>query len=125
MKIYVICPVRAVDETQKKICDLYVEGLEDKGHEVFYPHREVNQADPTGFQIICQEYEAMKDCDAVHVIWDVNSYGSHFDLGMAFALGKEIHIELAFEADRPGKSYQKAIMEYMVVKKRAKANGKD
>lgn len=51
----------------------------------------------------------MKEADEVHIIWDVNSKGSHFDLGMAFALGKPIHLIEALQPDTEGKSYLKVI----------------
>jgi len=34
----------------------------------------------------------MKDSDEVHVLWDADSNGSHFDFGMAFAKDKPIRL---------------------------------
>lgn len=52
----------------------------------------------------------MQAADEVHVLWDAQSYGSHFDLGMAYALGKPMKGIDAFYVDPPGKSYWKAVI---------------
>jgi hypothetical protein len=51
----------------------------------------------------------MKAADEVWVYWDVESKGSHFDLGMAFALSKRIKFKHLFQPDVFGKSYVKAL----------------
>jgi len=56
--------------------------------------------------------EGMKKCDEVHVFWDVNSSGSHVDLGMALALEKEI-IPVKVFHDNEGKSYWKALNKHV------------
>jgi len=51
----------------------------------------------------------MRAADEVHVFWDVRSKGSHFDLGMAYALGKRI-VPIECELpDGPEKSYWKVM----------------
>jgi hypothetical protein len=52
----------------------------------------------------------MREADEVHVFWDVESFGSHFDLGMAYALGKRIVPISCTLVDPPGKSYWKAVI---------------
>jgi hypothetical protein len=54
----------------------------------------------------------MHACDEVHVFWDVESSGSHFDLGMALALDKDIVLIRCFNDDE-GKSYWKAMQEHV------------
>jgi hypothetical protein len=49
--------------------------------------------------------------DEVHVFWDAESFGSHFDLGMAYALGKRIVPVSCERPDTPGKSYWKAVVD--------------
>ncbi len=50
----------------------------------------------------------MHACDEVHVIWDPDSVGSHFDFGMAFMLQalRGVRIVLAAPVERtPTRSY--------------------
>ena len=111
MKIYIICPVRNVTEEQQKEIDDYVKQLEIDGHIVHNPKYAVDQNDSTGFQICLGHYQFMKDCDAVHIFWDKDSSGSHFDFGMAFALGKDITLVKSYKPDSEGKSYLKTICQ--------------
>jgi hypothetical protein len=53
--------------------------------------------------------KAMLESNEVHIFWDRESTGSHFDFGMAFALGKKIKLVKLFGADTNGKSYLKVI----------------
>ena len=51
----------------------------------------------------------MRKANEVHVFWDVKSSGSHFDLGMAYILGKKV-VPIACEhPDNEGKSYWKVM----------------
>jgi hypothetical protein len=85
--IYLICPVRRCTPEVRAVMDAYVAGLEARGHKVHYPPRDVDQSNDDGGVRICQEHlHAMLACDAVHVWWDPASTGSHFDLGMAYAM---------------------------------------
>lgn len=109
MKIHLICPVRNVTEEQQKEIDDYCAQLEQNGHIVHNPKYAVDQDDPTGFFICEGHYESMKDADRVDIFWDVNSKGSHFDLGMAFALRKNIKVVKLYTPDNEGKSYAKVM----------------
>lgn len=107
VNVYIIVPVRDADPA---LAEDYVSRLESKGHKVHYPPRDVWQGCPTG-KSICQKHrEAMTISDEVHVIWDVESKGSHFDLGMAYALGKPIIPIALVRPDSDGKSYWKAVI---------------
>lgn len=105
MKIYLICPVRNATFDSSKI----VSDLEEIGHTVHFPPRDVDQNDPTGERIVREHFEAMKNCDLVSVVWDAESKGSHFDFGMAYALEKPISILKVLQGDGPGKSYLKVM----------------
>ena len=105
MKIYLIMPVRGATES---FID-YVQTLESEGHEVHYPTRDAPQDCPTGEAICRTHRDAMIQADAVHVLWDVESKGSHFDLGMAYALRKPIVAVKCLRPDPAGKSYWKAV----------------
>ena len=109
MKIYLICSVRHAGSEHKEIADDYVAELEEAGHTVHHPPRDVDQNSETGVEIVKAHMEAMRECDEVHVIWDVDSYGSHFDLGAAVAYGKKIVPVRAMQPDNEGKSYWKVM----------------
>lgn len=112
MKIYLICPVRLAKEEDTKRIERYVEQLEKQGHQVFYPRRDADQNCDTGWKIVQAEIEAIWESDEIHVIWDVESKGSHFDLGVAMALNKLIKIVYLIHPDTSGKSYVKVMKAY-------------
>lgn len=107
MKIYMIMAVR--DGVSEKAID-YLDDLEIEGHWVHFPPRDAPQDDPIGDEICRVHLMNIRDADEVHVLWDVNSKGSHFDLGMAYALGKKIVPVCCDPPDAPGKSYWKAVI---------------
>lgn len=84
-----------------------------KGEEVYFPPRDAPQESKTGYEIVMSELNAIKDCNRVDIFWDVNSKGSHFDLGMAIALGKEIKLVENFGVEGNEKSYLKVMRLYM------------
>lgn len=108
-KTFLICPVRghSSDETHP-----VVKKLESEGWTVHWPPRDTDQDDPTGFEICTTNCRAIFESEIVHVVWDVDSKGSHFDLGIAFALKKPIRIIELKQDDPPGKSFVK-VMEQM------------
>lgn len=107
MNVYIICPVR--NGTPQEVAE-HVAYLERDGFAVHFPPRDVDQDDSTGERICREHRAAMVACDRVDVFWDVTSSGSHFDLGMAYALGKPIKLITAYQDDSDGKSYRKAVM---------------
>lgn len=111
MKIHLICPVRNVTEEQQKEIDDYCAQLEKEGHVVHNPKYAVDQNDPTGLNICLGHYESMKISDRIDIFWDCDSKGSHFDLGMAFALGKKVKVVKLYKPDNDGKSYAKVMYE--------------
>ena len=87
MKIYIICPVRKLNEKLKLKLDYYVKKLEDEGHIVHYPPRDVDQTDDNcGLNICIAHSKFMKEAEEVHIWWDETSRGSLFDMGMAFIM---------------------------------------
>ena len=109
LKIYIICAVRNAKPERVAEIRAYVEKLRDEGHHVHFPPDDAPQDDPTGVEICRTHLDAMKPADEVHVFWDVMSYGSHFDFGMAFALAKKVvPVECELE-DTAGKSYWKVM----------------
>jgi len=111
MKIHLICPVRNVTEEQQKEIDDYCAQLEKEGHIVHNPKYAVDQDDPTGMGICEGHFKSMEKANRVDVFWDVNSKGSHFDFGMAFALNKPMKLVKTYQPDNEGKSYVKVMLE--------------
>lgn len=89
----------------------YCTRMEADDHHVHFPPRDAPQDDPAGERICTTHRDAMIACDEVHVLWVVDTKGSHFDLGMAYALGKPIKAVAALKTGGPGKSYWKAVIE--------------
>jgi hypothetical protein len=85
-KVFVICPVRNAPEPFKRFMKIYVEDLEEKGHQVHWPFRDTDQLDPHGLQICLTNCDAIIEADEVHIWFDPESKGSHFDRGMLFAM---------------------------------------
>jgi hypothetical protein len=113
-KIFIICPVRIISETQRKEIDDYIKQKEEEGFSV-HSYKNVNQVDPTGGVNICAHHrKAMLECDEVHVFFDASSSGSHFDFGMAFVLDKPIKLVKAYQPTPIGKSYQ-AVLEKITI----------
>ncbi len=112
MNIFIICSVRNATEEYNKKLYAYVAELEAQGHRVHLPPRDTNQIDnETGGYRICNDnYMAIDKADEVHVSYNPVSTGTHFDLGVAFALHKKIVVfeSLANEATS-GKSFQNMI----------------
>lgn len=91
MTIFLVCTVRNASTKQLKAQVKYVESLEAKGHIVHYPPRDTDQA-LREIQICRRNVDAIKVSDEVHIFYNPNSQGTHFDMGVAFALGKRIVI---------------------------------
>lgn len=107
-KTFLICPVRGVDKIES---EGIVKILEKNGYEVHWPHRDTNQNDKTGYNICLENLNAIKQCDNVHIIWDGVSQGCLFDLGMCFALNKEI-ITIKIPPKTNDKSFQNMMIRW-------------
>jgi len=107
-KVFLICPVRLATEETKKKLEEYVELLEGHGIKVHLPHRDTNQ-DNTGLGICTENMRAIQNADEVHIFYNAESQGIHFDMGVAFALRKPIKCVELPEGDsdayvnKPGK----------------------
>lgn len=109
MNIYVICPVRCATAAESEMVSAHVAKLEAAGHVVHYPPRDVDQDDTTGARICDEHRDAMEAADAIHVFWNPDSKGSHFDFGMAYALRKPVEFCCLLGVDGEGKSYWKVL----------------
>ena len=108
VKAFLICPVRNDPNAGRQ----YTEELESRGWTVHWPARDTNQDDHIGLRICQDNRTAIRDADVVFVVWDGESQGSLFDLGIAFALDKEVRV-LSLPSTEPGtKSFQAMIREW-------------
>lgn len=105
MRSFLICPVRGKPPEHYAAI---VADLEARGYVVHWPPRDTNQSDPMGLQICRENAAAIKTADIVHVVWDGQSQGCLFDLGVAFAFGKVV-VPLDLPAPTEGKSFQNMI----------------
>lgn len=91
--VFIISPVRDITSEQSDEISHYINGLVEKGKTVYWPVINTNQTDNTyGYNICAQNRRAMERSKEIHVYWDKTSRGSIWDLGMAFALRKNILI---------------------------------
>jgi len=110
MNIFIICTVRRASPAYVKKLEDYTGRLEEWGHVVHLPHRDTNQND-TGINICKQNRGAIKKSDEVHIFYSPESTGTHFDMGVAFALNKKIVVVENVEYG-PGKSYPRMLDEW-------------
>jgi len=110
MKIFIICTVRGASEEYKKKLEDYVSDLESKGHILHLPHRDTNQ-NLNGIDICKINATAILNADEVHIFYNSTSQGTHFDMGVAFALGKKIKVIENGEITM-GKSYPRMLVEW-------------
>jgi len=93
MKAFVIHPIKDADPDFMDEVKSFVKGLEAAGHFVYLPVEDTKQEDKTlGYRICLNNKHAIIEADVVFVAWDGQSRGCVFDLGMAFAMDKEIRI---------------------------------
>jgi nucleoside 2-deoxyribosyltransferase len=110
MNIYIISSVRDADDFIREKLEKYVSRLEKFGDNVHLPHRDTNQKEK-GINICKQNFEAIKNADEIHIFYNKDSQGSHFDLGMAFALGKSIKV-IENDIFDEHKSFPRMILEW-------------
>lgn len=108
--VFVICTIRSATQEYINKLETYVSELESKGVKVYAPHRDTNQ-NALGYEICKQNMQGIIDADEVHIFYNSKSQGTHFDMGMAFALGKKIVI-VENEPLTEGKSFQRMLTEW-------------
>lgn len=112
MNIFIISSVRNASVEYRNKLDNYVLYLESEGHNVHLPHRDTNQNN-SGLDICKENKNAINKADEVHVFYSSSSQGTHFDMGMSFALGKKIKV-IENEKYGEGKSYPRMLDEWQV-----------
>ena len=109
-RIFIICTVRGASDEYKKKLEDYVAKLESEGNQVHPPHRDTNQQ-ASGYEICSQNARAIAMCHEVHIFYNPDSQGTHFDMGVAFAYGRKIVVVENVEYG-PGKSYPRMLDEW-------------
>lgn len=90
-KIFLICPVRDANNNQKQWIENYVKEKELDGYIVHAPHMHTRQIDLFGGYVICrQNAENLSTSSEVNIYYDKTSFGSVFDLGVAYQLHKPL-----------------------------------
>lgn len=110
MKIFIICTIRSATQEYIDKLEAYVSKLEENGCNVYAPHRDTNQ-NAIGYEICKQNMQGIIDADEVHIFYNSKSQGTHFDMGVAFALKKKIII-VENEPLTEGKSFQRMLTEW-------------
>jgi len=87
-RIFMICTVRIADSADVEFQKNYVKQLRDAGYCVHWPPENTNQNDFRGGGLfICRaNFRAIFRAREIHVIFNPLSFGTHFDLGMVFAI---------------------------------------
>jgi len=109
-RVFVICSVRGASEEYRRKLEEYVNDLEEGGYRVHLPHRDTEQ-EARGLDICIQNKEAIVNADEVHIFYNSKSQGTHFDMGVAFALDKPVVI-VENEEYGSGKSYPRMLEEW-------------
>lgn len=110
MRVFIICTVRNASNDYRERLERYVLELERVGVTVHLPHRDTDQTQ-TGIGICRQNRRAIEESDEVHIFYNPDSQGTHFDMGVSFALNKKIRVVESIPLT-PGKSYQNMLAEW-------------
>jgi nucleoside 2-deoxyribosyltransferase len=108
--VFIICTIRSATQEYLDKLENYVSDLESSGIKVYAPHRDTNQM-ALGYEICKQNMQGIIDADEVHIFYNSKSQGTHFDMGMAFALSKNI-VVVENEELTEGKSFQRMLVEW-------------
>ena len=87
MKIFIIHSTGMTKEALE-----YAGELESEGHFTYVPLRDTEQVLTTEAEILANNRKGIEWCDETHVIWDLSSLGTMFDMGVAYGGYKPIKI---------------------------------
>lgn len=118
-RIFIICTVRGASDEYKKKLEDYVAQKEAEGWNVHLPHRDTDQ-NASGWEICSQNARAIMLADEVHIFYNPDSQGTHFDMGVAFAYGRKIVLAESLEPT-PKKSFNNMLMEWEEIFKSKKS----
>jgi nucleoside 2-deoxyribosyltransferase len=109
-KMFVICTVRGASDEYKQKLEDYVAQKESEGWHVHLPHRDTNQ-NASGYEICKQNAQAIAMSNEVHIFYNPESQGTHFDMGVAFAFGRKV-VVVENVPYGEGKSYPRMLDEW-------------
>jgi nucleoside 2-deoxyribosyltransferase len=110
VKVFVICSVRGASAEYRQTLEHYVGELEAGGADVHLPHRDTDQT-LSGLDICKTNRAAIQEADEVHIFYSRESQGTHFDMGVAFALHKPLRV-VENEPLTAGKSFPRMLEEW-------------
>ena len=110
----IICSRNVSKEVNDKI-KAHVSALEAKGWHVHWPTRDTKKNDTNGLEVCRQNRAAIYMAQEVHVWYESESQGSHFDIGMSFAFDlirkrRWIIINKSDVKATPDKSFQNVLL---------------
>jgi hypothetical protein len=86
LKIYLALPTQETSPAILRLADQHRRELEAQGHEVYSKAKLPQIPQLTGEELIEYHREAVLHSEAVHVVWNIDSRGSFFELGALQAL---------------------------------------
>lgn len=89
MNIYLILPLNEKEEINPLLSE-YISELEFQGDTVSYMEKVAEEGDENGYKTCQNALREMTKSDEVHIFWSEDSANMFFELGMAFALKKDI-----------------------------------
>lgn len=117
-RMFIICTVRGASEEYKQKLEDYVTQKESEGWEVHLPHRDTNQ-NTSEYEICNENARAIAMANEVHVFYNPESQGTHFDMGVAFALGRKV-VVVENVPYGEGKSYSRMLDQWAEIFKQKK-----
>lgn len=93
VNVFVISPVRRANEDHRRFLRNYrdIWDSPEGGCNLYIPMFDTKQ-DMSELEINMKHKRLIETCDEVHVLYQSESSGIHFDLGMAFMAGKPIRV---------------------------------
>ena len=85
LDITIICPVTYASKETKEKLEHYAKRLEANNNTVHLPHRDTNQT-LSGYEKCIKNINEIINADEVHIFYDSDSKGVHFDMGALFML---------------------------------------
>ncbi len=116
-RVFIICTVRGASDEYKQKLEDYVAKLESEGCEVHLPHRDTDQ-NARGYDICTQNAKAIANAHEVHIFYNPDSQGTHFDMGVAFAYGRKLVLVENVDYDPTKKSFARMLNEWASIFKK-------
>ncbi len=83
MGIYLICPVRKLEDEEKELLDAYVSRIRKRGEKIKCPYEDTDQDDEVGLRIVNEHENDILENEFVHVWWNPKSRGSLWDIAQS------------------------------------------